>query len=290
MKVILTDAVEKLGQSGDVKEVANGYARNFLFPRNLAIPATKGAIQEAANRRTSAERRTASQISAVQAAADRLTGLTVLLYARTGEQNRLYGSITASDISDALRVQHGQEVDRRRIKLDRPIHRTGNYTATITLGGKTTANINLVVEPESTRTGALTTVATSAPAPLPQPAAAETPAAEAPIEPIAAAEAPTIEAPVELAAVTTEAASAEAPVEPSASAAPEAGAAPSATTAADETPAEDEVEPPVGSVEAMTIAPITEALIEPIPGAAKDPASADAEAPSEPETATAHQP
>ena len=86
MKIILTENVEKLGQAGDVKEVANGYARNFLFPRDLAIPATKGALQEAENRRTSADRRAANQQNTAQAAADRLRGLTVLLYGRTGEQ------------------------------------------------------------------------------------------------------------------------------------------------------------------------------------------------------------
>ena len=124
--------MEKLGQPGEVKEVANGYARNFLFPRNLAIPATKGALQEAANRRASAEKHAAQQVSQAQAAVDKLNGLTVLLYARTGEQNRLYGSITPSDVAQALQVQHGQTVDRRRIKIDTPIHRTGNYTATVT--------------------------------------------------------------------------------------------------------------------------------------------------------------
>jgi large subunit ribosomal protein L9 len=172
MKIILTETVEKLGQAGEVKEVANGYARNFLFPQGLAIPATKGALTEAENRRTSAAKRVAAQQSAVSAAADRLRDLSVLLYARTGEQNRLYGSITANDVAEALRVQHHQEVDRRRIKLDQTIHRTGNYTATVTLGGNTSVKVNLVVEPETNKTsGALTSVAASAPAPKPAPAA-----------------------------------------------------------------------------------------------------------------------
>ncbi len=172
MKIILTEAVEKLGQAGEVKEVANGYARNFLFPRGFAIPATRGALQEATNRRTSAEKRSAHQLSTVQAAADRLRDLSVLLYARTGEQNRLYGSITPNDVAEALRVQHSQTVDRRRIKLNSAIHRTGRYTATLNLGNNISVPLTLVVEPEMNRTGgALTTVAANAPAPPPAPAA-----------------------------------------------------------------------------------------------------------------------
>jgi large subunit ribosomal protein L9 len=199
MKVILTENVEKLGQSGEVKEVANGYARNFLFPRDLAIPATKGALLEAENRRTSAARRAASQQSTAQAAADRLRGLTVLLYGRTGEQNRLYGSITAADVAEALRVQHGQTVDRRRIKLDSAIHRTGNYTATVTIGNNLTSQLNLVVEPEANKTGALTSVAATAPPPK-APPAPPAPVAEAAAPTEAGAEAPAATAPVEVAA------------------------------------------------------------------------------------------
>ncbi|HUS14769.1 MAG TPA: 50S ribosomal protein L9 [Chloroflexia bacterium] len=183
MKVILTENVEKLGEVGEVKEVANGYARNFLFPRDLAIPATKGALQEAANRRLGVEKRAAAQVSAAQANANRLNGLSVLLYARTGEQNRLYGAITPTDVAEALRVQHGQTVDRRRIKLDSSIHRTGKYTATVAIGHNLTAQLNLLVEPESSKTGALTSVAASAPvveAPAPEAAAPDTADAAAP--------------------------------------------------------------------------------------------------------------
>lgn len=172
MKIILTEAVDKLGQAGEVKEVANGYARNFLFPRGFAIPATRGALLEATNRRTSSEKRAANQLSATQAAANQLRDLSVLLYGRTGEQNRLYGSITPNDVAEALRVQHNQTVDRRRIKLNTAIHRTGRYTATLTLGNNISVPLTLIVEPETNRSGgALTTVAANAPAPPPAPAA-----------------------------------------------------------------------------------------------------------------------
>src|SRR5689334_23208205 len=229
MKIILTETVEKLGQPGEVKEVANGYARNFLFPRNLAIPATKGALQQAANRRASAEKHVAQQASQAQAAVDKLNGLTVLLYARTGEQNRLYGSITPSDVAQALQVQHGQPVDRRRIKIDTPIHRTGNFTATVSVGNNLSAKLNLVVEPETSRTGALTSVAAQAPAPPPAPVEAA-PAAET----VPVAETPAEAAPATEIAPAAEAAPvAEAPVAESAPAvetAAEASAAPEAVT------------------------------------------------------------
>jgi large subunit ribosomal protein L9 len=257
MKIILTETVEKLGQPGDVKEVANGYARNFLFPRNLAIPATKGALQEAANRRASAEKRAAQQAGQAQAAVDKLSGLTVLLYARTGEQNRLYGSITPSDVAQALQVQHGETLDRRSIKIDTPIHRTGNFTATVSVGNNLSAKLNLVVEPETSRTGALTTVAAQAPAPPPAPAeaapAAETvPEAAATVETPAEA-APAAEAPVAEATPATEAPVAEAaPV----TEAPVAEAAP-ATEApvAEATPATDTAATPATAPEAVTFAP-----------------------------------
>jgi large subunit ribosomal protein L9 len=246
MKVILTETVEKLGQPGDVKEVANGYARNFLFPRNLAIPATKGALLEAANRRASAEKRAAQQASQAQSAVDKLNGLTVLLYARTGEQNRLYGSITPSDVAQALQVQHGETVDRRRIKIDTPIHRTGNFTATVSAGNNLSAKLNLVVEPETSRTGALTSVAAQAPAPPPAPAEAA-PAAETAPETAATAETPAEAAPAPEAPVAEAAPATEAPV---AEAAP-AAEAPEAET----TPATDTAATPSTAPEAVTFAP-----------------------------------
>jgi large subunit ribosomal protein L9 len=228
MRVILTETVEKLGQAGEVKEVANGYARNFLFPRDLAIPATKGALQEANNRRVGAEKRAAAQVSAAQTTANRLSGLTVLLYARTGEQNRLYGAITPSDVADALRVQHGQTVDRRRIKLDSSIHRTGKYTATVAIGHNLTAQLNLLVEPESSKTGALTSVAASAPAAeappaAPEAAASDTAEAAAP-ETAAAATPDTAEAAAPETAADTAPEPAEAPAPASAAAPPHSAA------------------------------------------------------------------
>lgn len=151
MKVILTETVDKLGQEGEVKEVANGYARNFLFPRGLAIPATAGALKQAEARRTHAARQVARVVTEAEKLAAQLNGLDVVLFARVGEQNRLYGSITAADVAAALKEQHNVSVDRRKVTLDSPVHRTGNYTATVNLGRNITAKINVTVESETNK-------------------------------------------------------------------------------------------------------------------------------------------
>src|SRR4051812_7927057 len=155
MKIILTESVEKLGQEGEVKEVANGYARNFLFPRGLAIPATAGALKQAEARRTHAARQVARVVSEAEQLAARLNGLEVLLFGRTGEQNRLYGSITAADVADAIKAQHKVTIDRRKLTLDNPIHRTGNYTVTANLGRNIAAKVRVTVESEANRDAVL---------------------------------------------------------------------------------------------------------------------------------------
>jgi large subunit ribosomal protein L9 len=151
MKIILTETVDKLGQEGEVKEVANGYARNFLFPRGLAIPATAGALKQAEARRTHAARQIARVVSEAEKLAAQLNGLDAILFARVGEQNRLYGAITAADVATALKEQHNVTVDRRKVTLDSPVHRTGNYTATVNLGRNITAKINVTVESEANK-------------------------------------------------------------------------------------------------------------------------------------------
>ncbi len=194
MKVILTESVEKLGQEGEVKEVANGYARNFLFPRSLAIPATAGSLKQADARRTHATRQLARVVTEAEKQAAQLNGLDVILFARVGEQNRLYGSVTAADVATALREQHHVAVDRRKITLDNPVHRTGNYTATVNLGRNVTAKITAVVESEANKEQVLAArrEAAAARAAAAAEAAAPTPAPEAaapsnPLEAVASA-------------------------------------------------------------------------------------------------------
>lgn len=186
MKVILTETVDKLGQEGEVKEVANGYARNFLFPHGLAIPATAGALKQAEARRTHATRQQARIVTEAEKMAAQLNGLDVVLFARVGEQNRLYGSITAADVATALKEQHNVTVDRRKITLDNPVHRTGNYTATVNLGRNVTAKITATVEAEANKEQVLEArrQAAAAKAAEAEAAPATTAEAEAPATPL----------------------------------------------------------------------------------------------------------
>lgn len=125
MKVVLRDDVEKLGTKGDLVEVADGYARNYLVPRGLAIEATKGTVKQAEAMRRNREARTVREREAAQAVASQFTGRTVEVPARAGEGGKLFGSVTAADVADAIQAQIGVEVDRRKLVLDEPLKELG---------------------------------------------------------------------------------------------------------------------------------------------------------------------
>ncbi len=151
MKVILTENIEALGNAGTVKDVANGYARNYLLPRGLAMPATADALKRLERQRAAIERRAANAVDEARGMAERLSATTVYIYAKSGEQNRLYGSVTTADIATALAAQHGLDIDRRNISLDEPIHRLGSYIANVKLAGGASGKLNLVVDNEANR-------------------------------------------------------------------------------------------------------------------------------------------
>ena len=119
MKIVLRDDVENLGRKGDLIEVADGFARNYLVPRGLAMKATKGVVQQAEAMRRNREAREARDREAAQAVADQLAGRRLEVRARAGEGGRLFGSVTAADIVDAVRAQTGVELDRRIRSLGR---------------------------------------------------------------------------------------------------------------------------------------------------------------------------
>ena len=104
MKVVLRDDVENIGRKGDLIEVTDGFARNFLVPRGLAMKATKGVVQQAEAMRRNREARDARDREAAQALADQLTGKRIELRARAGEGGRLFGSVTSADVADAVRA------------------------------------------------------------------------------------------------------------------------------------------------------------------------------------------
>jgi large subunit ribosomal protein L9 len=149
MDVLLLKDVEPLGLAGEVKRVSNGYARNYLFPKGLAVEATPGAIKQAEQRHKAATRRQAKEISEAQALAQILDGMTVTFQARAGETDRLYGSITSSNIAEVLGERIDREVDRRKIELEEPLKELGTHAVTIRLAPGAEAKVTVVVEREA---------------------------------------------------------------------------------------------------------------------------------------------
>jgi len=125
VKIVLRDDVENVGRKGDLIEVTDGFARNYLVPRGLAMKATKGVVRQADAMRRSREAREARDRDSAQALADQLTGRRIALRARAGEGGRLFGSITSADVVDAVRKQTGVELDRRKAQLAEPLKELG---------------------------------------------------------------------------------------------------------------------------------------------------------------------
>jgi len=148
MQILLIRDVAQLGHAGDVKKVADGYARNFLLPRGLAVPATPGAIKQVEQAQTAKARQLEKALSEAQALAQMLDGTTVTFQARAGESDRLYGSITNAHIAEALQAKVGREVDKRKIDLEEPIKQLGTHAVTIRLASEAEAKIIVVVERE----------------------------------------------------------------------------------------------------------------------------------------------
>ncbi len=148
MKVLLTKDVEKLGHAGEVKEVSGGYGRNYLLPQGLAVLATRGQVKQAEERAVAQNKRSQVARKDAEALAARINGQTLRFTARVGELDRLYGSVTNSDIADKIKETLGIEVDRRRIDLEDPIKRIGIYPVSINLMSGVTPIVNVVVEGE----------------------------------------------------------------------------------------------------------------------------------------------
>lgn len=148
MKIVLMQDVPNLGKAGEIKEVADGYGRNYLLPRGFAALATKGLIKQAQERAESQRKRDFKARADAEALGQRLNGQTLRFEVRVGELDRLYGSITNVDIAEKVQQQLGIEVDRRKIELGDPIKRAGVYSVPIRLGTNVEARLNVVVEGE----------------------------------------------------------------------------------------------------------------------------------------------
>ncbi len=133
MKVVFVEEVLGTAIPGEVKEVKPGFARNYLFPRGLAVPATKDALQRAASVSKKEEKRQAGLDAEARTLIEKLEGQPIVIRARVGDQGRLYGSVTAADIAAKIEEITGEEFDRRRILLSIPIREVGTRTVTLRL-------------------------------------------------------------------------------------------------------------------------------------------------------------
>ncbi|HYH28316.1 MAG TPA: 50S ribosomal protein L9 [Actinomycetota bacterium] len=149
MKIILQREVEKLGTPGDVVDVADGYARNFLLPRGMAIAATKGAVKHAERLKAAHVDRVAKAKTEAEAVASELGARAVRIEAQAGEEGRLFGSITAERIADEVRAQLGQEVDRKRVHLAEPIRSVGTHSVSVHLHPEVDAQVTVEVVPQA---------------------------------------------------------------------------------------------------------------------------------------------
>lgn len=149
MKVLLNEVVKNVGRAGEIKEVKDGYARNYLIPRGMASIATAGTVKQAEVQRQAEARREARNQAENQTLGQRVAATTVTVRARVGEQGRLYGAITASDIATALSEQLGQPVDRRRVELEEPIRQLGQYKVSVRLARDVVPEVSVTVEGES---------------------------------------------------------------------------------------------------------------------------------------------
>ena len=144
MKIVLKEPVEKLGNAGDLVTVAGGFARNYLIPRGLAVAATKGALKQAEHWAKSQNEREEKERTQAEDLKRRLESFPLKLTARAGPDGRLFGSVTANDVAQAINAQHETQIDRHDVELE-PIRSLGVHTARIPLFGDTVAEVTVEV-------------------------------------------------------------------------------------------------------------------------------------------------
>lgn len=145
MKVMLTKDVDNVGKAGDVKDVADGYGRNFLLRRKLAVVAGKGAEAEAKRLREAAVKRETKDRVEAQALADEIDNKTVVVRLKIGAEDKAFGSITNQDVASALKAQHRVEIDRHKIDMKEPIKSLGEHQVSLKLHKDVAAHVNVIV-------------------------------------------------------------------------------------------------------------------------------------------------
>lgn len=147
MKVILLQDVPGTGKKGQVAQTSDGYARNFLFPRKLAVEATDSAVKDIERKRALDAKKEAERRAQAEQLARTLKGKVINIQARCGEKGRLYGSITGQEIADALKAQHDVTVDKRKIELSEPIRAIGDVQVTVWVYPETTTKMTVHITP-----------------------------------------------------------------------------------------------------------------------------------------------
>lgn len=145
MKVIFNADVRGQGKKGEMKEVSDGYARNYLLPRKLASEATADAVNAFKLREKAKAAQAAREKAAAEENARRLEGVVVRIQARAGQGGRLFGAVTSQEISDALREQHGIEIEKNKIVQSEPIKQFGSYEVKARLGSEISGTVNVLV-------------------------------------------------------------------------------------------------------------------------------------------------
>ncbi|ABO51803.1 LSU ribosomal protein L9P [Desulforamulus reducens MI-1] len=145
MQVVLLQDVVKLGKKGDIVNVSEGYARNFLYPKNLAAPATESKLKELKTQKQTQAAKKQKEEAEAKALAAKINGLTVALKVKVGDAGRLFGAISNKDIADGLKSQHGYSIDKKKIVLKEPIKNLGTYKITLKIHPVAQADINVEV-------------------------------------------------------------------------------------------------------------------------------------------------
>jgi len=148
MKVVLLQDVKSLGKKDDIVNVSDGYARNFLFPKKLAVEATVGKLNEISDKKSSLENKKKKELEKAKALAEKLNKIEILVKTKAGVNGKLFGSITAKDIADIIKQKHKIEIDKKKIVLDDAIKSLGTQEVEIKVYPEVTAKVKVTVAQE----------------------------------------------------------------------------------------------------------------------------------------------
>lgn len=146
MKVILKEDVKTLGKKGKVCEVSDGYGRNFLIPRGLAVEATQGNVQDLAHKQKQEDMRKQKEKQEALSLCEKIQALGIILKVKVGEKGRLFGSVTNKEIADVLEKEYGLKLDKRKIEVKEAIKGLGEFPVTVKLHPEVTATLSIKIE------------------------------------------------------------------------------------------------------------------------------------------------